>query len=1262
MAHAGFCPYVGLQPYTEDDRQFFFGREREQRIISSNLYASPLTVVYGASGVGKSSILRAGVVPRLRTAKRTTVVYFNQWQDPSFLELLKRECLKAAAAGPGKLANVDPQQPLHKFLADLGRASNSTFVILLDQFEEYFLYHPEAETDCDFDGEFASAVNQSETQVGFMISLRDDWLSRLDRFQRRIPNLLGNTYRLDHLTSAAAEEAIRKPLDVYNARSGNGSMLLEDQLVHEVLGQVRAGELNLSELQGSGQAKGAENGDQIETAFLQLVMTRLWNEETKAGSSRLQVNTLRNLGGSRQIVQSHLDDVLSTLSPSQQGMCASMFRYLVTPKGSKIAHETADLVAFAEHPVEQVKPLLEKLADPSTHLLRRLSQPERYEIFHDVLGPAVLDWRTRYAKEQEKVELAKQAEAEAQRKNADKFRRLSYALAVLFFVAVLSAGYAWQLQSQAKASAIQASNNEQVAKSEEQKAKDEEKKADDASTLATVNEAKAEDASKRATNEARLARSHQLAAEALVARADGGDPDLTLLLAWTAARITFEQDKTVLPDVEESLRRSIRVEPIELARSGHSKPISSMAFSPDGNLLVTSGGDDTVRIWNTSIGEQQETVFDKIQCSAFPGVVFSADGASIACATGRELRVWDRNTHRELLRLSIGTPDTNPVHASYYIQRITLAADGKSVIAGCSDQRVRRWDLSGKNVDTFQGGTLVIIESGRRIAYLTPKSVNLRDLATGEEQSIAVSRPTALVVSPDGNNVGAKSANGFFTIWDTRTLSPKGAFSDRFARYLAISPEGSRAATYDSGTQVKLWNLADANAPPVTIPLPGASRLSVPSLFFSPDGKTVALQTGLGDRETGRLQDVQFWDATTGASKGMGAGWIATAFSQDGSQVALTGQSSLRIGEFKRSGRSRTLYDRGQSFNMAAFSPDGRLVSVATYDNRVHLWDLSGNYVALLGEHADNIQDIHFSPDSHLLATASDDGSAKIWDTETGKERFTLTPEPEPDGRATGHVLGAVFSLDSRLLATASSNFVKIWDMRSSKPSGNEVTSPITPKYGGPVGDVAFSPDGRRLVLIAHKGKPMEFWDISSHQPKFIEEQPRPSDLSYSLAFTVDGRHMVAPGVEGMRLWDAGTKQWKSLSGGLTNADWLGGAISPDKKAVAGPGPGGTVILWNLHSGKEQTTFYAGKAVLKALAYTPDGSTLYTLAEDWKMYAHPAPFQLVFRQAQEQIAKGKGPKKLSEKNCEDLLHEPCPAEVLALRKIKQAQEKKADSR
>src|SRR5512139_2922996 len=101
-----FCPYVGLQPYTEQERDFFFGRERDRRVIISNLYASAMTILYGASGVGKSSVLMAGVVPMLRTKPRTAVVVFRDLQRPDFLSALKRECLKSVALAACKPVNT----------------------------------------------------------------------------------------------------------------------------------------------------------------------------------------------------------------------------------------------------------------------------------------------------------------------------------------------------------------------------------------------------------------------------------------------------------------------------------------------------------------------------------------------------------------------------------------------------------------------------------------------------------------------------------------------------------------------------------------------------------------------------------------------------------------------------------------------------------------------------------------------------------------------------------------------------------------------------------------------------------------------------------------------------------------------------------------------------------------------------------------------------------------------------------------------------
>ena len=107
-----FCPYKGLQPYTQEDRAFFFGRERDQQIIISNLYAAQLTVFYGASGVGKSSVLLAGAVPLLQQEPKLSVVVFRNWQDPNFLLQLKQQTLKAVSETANKEINVDLSLPL----------------------------------------------------------------------------------------------------------------------------------------------------------------------------------------------------------------------------------------------------------------------------------------------------------------------------------------------------------------------------------------------------------------------------------------------------------------------------------------------------------------------------------------------------------------------------------------------------------------------------------------------------------------------------------------------------------------------------------------------------------------------------------------------------------------------------------------------------------------------------------------------------------------------------------------------------------------------------------------------------------------------------------------------------------------------------------------------------------------------------------------------------------------------------------------------
>jgi len=400
-----FCPYVGLQPYREVDQDYFFGRERESRIISSNLYAAPLTVLYGPSGAGKSSILRAGVILRLRASPRTIVVIFDEWADKTPLDTLKTKCLKEIAAISGsKDVQVDSNLPLDEFLLSIRQAFDGTVVVILDQFEEYFLYHPENEKDSPFDAEFARSVNRKDVDAHFLVAVREDALSKLDRFRARIPNMLNNTLRLRHLDAASARDAIRKPLEVYGGQYPNEPHIsVEDALVEKIIQEVQVEKLVIGQ-SGQGVIEVAEAADsdiQIEAPFLQLVLTRLWEEEIHhLKSNVLRLETLNSLGGAGRIVRTHMDAAMNTLSWEELETAASIFRYMVTPSGTKIAYTIADLEYYAK-PNRPIRPVLEKLAQEDVRIMHAVTSPSepgivRYEIYHDVLAPAVLDWRARY--------------------------------------------------------------------------------------------------------------------------------------------------------------------------------------------------------------------------------------------------------------------------------------------------------------------------------------------------------------------------------------------------------------------------------------------------------------------------------------------------------------------------------------------------------------------------------------------------------------------------------------------------------------------------------------------------------------------------------------------------------------------------------------------------------------------------------------------------------------------------------------------------
>lgn len=681
------CPYKGLQPYVAADRAFFFGRERDQEIIVSNFYAARLTVLYGASGVGKSSVLLAGVVPELAKKPRLAVVAFRSWQGQNFLANLKNEILAAVKQSTGKPPEVDVTLPFDEVIQQCSGILRGPIFFILDQFEEYFLYHPVSYDENSFDVELARAVNREDINASFVFSMREDGLSKLDRFQGRIPNLLTNLLRLEHLDRQAANAAIRKPLDEYNRRlaDGDGSVKIEDELVEELLDQLRAGNVSLG-LAGRGQIKtGAIDGEcdtQIETPFLQMVLRRLWEQEQYERSQTLRLTTLAKLGGPENIARTHLDKQLTKFTEGQREMAAQLLRYLVTPAGTKIAQESSALANWAGLDETKVDALLTQLSSPEMRILRTVAapgQPVRYEIFHDVLARAVVGWRARRKLVRERRRVRQ--------------LRVGVGLLVLVLAATITTGFVWRKKAEFQQKIEKADNVADSAKAMDQDPELELLLAVEAVKIMFTPKAQAELV--------------EALSSPLHANLQGhGGPVRSAIFSPDGKTIaTAGEDKmVVLWDFETSqtLFNSTMI--------AHPNFVTNLAFSPDGKSLATACKDGIARIyqvdeWKTHEGEWKTVAELHGHKKSIRGIAFSPDGSLIA--TGSEdnsVRIWSQRrdrtweTIRELKGPSVSEAGTEklPGHTNF-VQSVAFSRDGKLLVTASRDTTAKVW-----KVETWQ--------------------------------------------------------------------------------------------------------------------------------------------------------------------------------------------------------------------------------------------------------------------------------------------------------------------------------------------------------------------------------------------------------------------------------------------------------------------------------------------------------------------------------------------------------------------------------
>ena len=314
-------PYKGLAAFedTDLDALLFFGRERDTQIIAANLLAAPFTVLYGPPGVGKSSVLRAGVIRHVRSvAPDAAVVAFDSWAGDPAAALV--EAVSAAVEGDPVAAD----RSLGDAVTELSARFGSDLFLVLDQFEELFVY-PNAET---LAAQLADLVARPHLRVNVLVALRDDALAELDVFTGRIPNVFGNYLALDRIDRAAGGAAIAEPLVRFNELSGEPPVEIEPALVDRVLDDVAVGRVEWRDV---ARDSSGDDAGRIEAPYLQLVLQRLWEVEREQGSRVLRLATFEALGGAEAIVRAHLDEAMEVLEPTQQDMAARVFNQLVTP-------------------------------------------------------------------------------------------------------------------------------------------------------------------------------------------------------------------------------------------------------------------------------------------------------------------------------------------------------------------------------------------------------------------------------------------------------------------------------------------------------------------------------------------------------------------------------------------------------------------------------------------------------------------------------------------------------------------------------------------------------------------------------------------------------------------------------------------------------------------------------------------------------------------------------------------------------------------
>ncbi len=1192
-------PWLGLSSFTEATQRFFFGRDAEISEIYVRVREQALTVLYGQSGLGKSSLLGAGLIPKLRVENFRPVLIRLRY-EASAPPLVRQVFETLTAHGLGA-ADLEPPATLWEWLHHLARRPTDLEsrppVLVFDQFEEIFTLGQRSERLAEVREFFTQIADVTENRAPaelrqrfqadrklvrdydlaaspfrLVLTLREDFLSHLEQWKKVLPSLMRNRMALDLLSGPQALEAVVKPGHL------EGRRLVDDEVGARIIRFVakRAADTPLSEIAAV-------------PPLLSLVCDELNRLRLRDGLPAITA----------QLVETQSADILQTFYEQGFENHPAALRHfvedrMITEGGHRSPVAMEDAIAVL------TRADVPDSAGELDHLVkRRLISPEErggllwLEITHDVLAPLVVKSRD------ERLERERVAEAErkelAARTARNKLRGLMAVFTVLTCLAIAGAvtGYI-------KAGAA--------------------RKAEKSAGIAAQNAEAAKTAAQEQLREASR-KAHGSAREAFDSR---NDPRTGF--AYLAEALRYDKDnRLALDDAHNRLLHLGLVAPPPLTPAlRHEKEVNSAVFSPDGLRVLTGSWDKTARLWDAISGKP---IGEPLRHEdAVLSAAFSPDGLCVVTASrDKTARIWDAVS---------GKPIGEPLRHGDVVSSAAFSPDGSRVVTASADKTARIWDaktgqpLGGPFPHPERVNTAVFSPDGRQIVTASEDYVaRIWDAATRApigEPLRHEGHINTVVYSPDGSRIvtaaweNAATKDATARIWDAATGAPVGEklHHENFVNSAAFSPDGSRVVTASWDHTARIWEAGTGK--PVGEPLRHEDTVS--SAAFSPNGLRIV--TASWDR-TARI-----WDAATGKPIGEplrhDSPVVGVAFSPDSSRIATASwDHTARIWRAARGQLPGEVFRHAEAVASAVFSQDGSRVVTASHDGTARIWDpATGKPVGEPLAHAVMLNTAAFSPVGSRVVTSSWDSTARIWDVASSK----AIGEPLRHG---SFVNCAEFSPDGSRIVTASwDKSARIWDAATGKPIGEPLRHQETVVSAG------FSPDGSRIVT-ASEDHTAKIWDSTSG--KLIAELRHEGKVN-SAVFSPDGLRVLTGTFGQATIWDAATGKaigapfhherdveravfspdgsrivtaswvsatiWDVASGKTIGAplrhqgDVIGAVFSPDGSRVVTASRDHTARIWDAVTGKPIGEPLRHLADITNAAFSPDGSRVITASDD----------------------------------------------------------------